>query len=255
MAVVRASMPHPRTRYPSRQRLFDVVVVIVLLPPAILVGLVVALAVLVDSPGPVLFRSRRIGRDGVPFWMIKFRTMRHLAGGPLVSSRMDSRFTPVGRFLALTRLDELPQLWNVLRGQMRLVGPRPELEEFVHEQRESYERILTVPPGLTGPTQLVFADEGTLLASVDDRDRVYRSEILPGKVRLDLEYVDSHSLGRDLSVIARTCVLPLVKTGYRIAARLGAGPAQRAAAVRVGTMVLALIVLLGLFTAEAGTAL
>ena len=98
--------------------------------------------------------------------MLKFRTMQHLAGGPLISSKLDQRFTPVGRFLALTRLDELPQLWNVLRGEMRMVGPRPELEEFVREQSESYERILTVPPGLTGPTQLVFADEGALLAAV-----------------------------------------------------------------------------------------
>jgi lipopolysaccharide/colanic/teichoic acid biosynthesis glycosyltransferase len=250
-----ASVPHPRTRYPSRQRVFDVVVVLVLIVPALLVGLLVALAVLIDSPGPVLYRSRRIGRDGVPFWMLKFRTMRHLAGGPLISSRTDVRFTPVGRFLALTRLDELPQLWNVLRGQMRLVGPRPELEEFVEEQRRSYERILTVPPGLTGPTQLVFADEGTLLAAVEDRERVYRSEILPGKVQLDLEYVASHNLARDLSLIARTCVLPLVKTGYRIAARLGAGPAQRAMAVRLATVVLGVIIVLGLFTAEAGTAL
>jgi lipopolysaccharide/colanic/teichoic acid biosynthesis glycosyltransferase len=250
----RRSIPHPRTSYPSRLRLFDVVVVLILLLPATAVGLLIALAVLIDSPGPVLYRSRRIGRDGVPFWMLKFRTMRNLAGGPLISSRTDVRFTPVGRFLALTRLDELPQLWNVLRGEMRLVGPRPELEEFVSEQRESYERILTVPPGLTGPTQLVFADEGSLLASVEDRERVYRSEILPGKVRLDLEYVRSHSLARDLSVILRTCLLPFVKTGYRIAARLGAGPAQRAAAVRLVTLAIAVILLLGLFTAEAGTA-
>ena len=231
--MARPRLPHPRTSYPAGLRVFDLVVVVVLLVPALLVGLAIAVAVLVDSPGPVLYRSRRIGRNGVPFWMLKFRTMRHLAGGPLVSSRTDVRFTPVGRFLALTRLDELPQLWNVLRGEMRLVGPRPELEEFVEEQRQSYERILTVPPGLTGPTQLVFADEGSLLAAAEDRERVYRSEILPGKVRLDLEYVRSHGLGRDLWVILRTCVLPLVKTGYRIAARLGAGPAQRAMAVRV----------------------
>jgi len=251
----RPSLPHPRSVYPVGLRVFDLLAVMVLLVPALLVGLAIGLAVLVDSPGPVLYRSRRVGRDGVSFWMLKFRTMRHLAGGPLVSSHTDVRFTPVGRFLALTRLDELPQLWNVLRGEMRLVGPRPELEEFVEEQRESYERILTVPPGLTGPTQLVFADEGALLAAVEDRERVYRSEILPGKVRLDLEYVQSHSLARDVGVILRTCVLPLVKTVYRIAARLGAGPAQRATAVRMATMVLALIVLLGLFTAEAGTAL
>ena len=246
-------LPHPRTLYPSWQRSFDLVCAALVLVPAVLLGLVVSIAVLVDSPGPVFYRSRRIGSGGTPFWMFKFRTRRHLAGGPLVSSKLDPRFTPVGRFLALTRLDELPQLWNVLRGEMRMVGPRPELEDFVREQSESYERILTVPPGLTGPTQLAFADEGALLASAEDREALYRTEILPAKVRLDLAYVDNHSLRGDLSAVLRTCFLPLVKTGYRIAARLGAGPAQRAIAVRVATVALGVVILLGLFTAEAGS--
>jgi lipopolysaccharide/colanic/teichoic acid biosynthesis glycosyltransferase len=248
-------IPHPLTRYPSWQRTFDLVFAVVLLAPAALVGILVATAVLIDSPGPVLYRSRRIGRDGVPFWMLKFRTMKHLAGGPLVSSKTDQRFTPVGRYLALTRLDELPQLWNVLRGEMRMVGPRPELEEFVREQRESYERILTVPPGLTGPTQLVFADEGALLAAVEDREAHYRTEILPAKVRLDLEYVERHTFWGDLSAVLRTCLLPVVKTGYRIAARFGASPAQRVIAVRLAAVVLAAGAVLGLFVAEAGSSM
>jgi lipopolysaccharide/colanic/teichoic acid biosynthesis glycosyltransferase len=250
--VTVARMPHPLTRYPSWQRVFDLGFAILLLFPALLVGLLVAVAVLLDSPGPVLYRSRRIGRDGVPFWMLKFRTMKHLAGGPLVSSKQDQRFTPVGRFLALTRLDELPQLWNVLRGEMRMVGPRPELEEFVREQRESYERILTVPPGLTGPTQLVFADEGALLAAAEDREALYRDEILPAKVRLDLAYVEHHTVWGDLSAVLRTCLLPLVKTGYRVAARFGAGPAARGMAVRVAALAAGGLLLLGLFMAEAG---
>jgi lipopolysaccharide/colanic/teichoic acid biosynthesis glycosyltransferase len=251
--VTVARVPHPLTRYPSWQRVFDLAFAVLLLPPALLVGLLVAMAVLLDSPGPVLYRSRRIGRDGVPFWMLKFRTMKHLAGGPLVSSKMDQRFTPVGRFLALTRLDELPQLLNVMRGEMRMVGPRPELEEFVQEQRESYERILTVPPGLTGPTQLVFADEGALLAAAEDRDALYRDEILPAKVRLDLAYVEHHTVWGDLSAVLRTCLLPIVKTCYRVAARFGATPAQRATAVRVAAVMIAAIALFGLFAAEAGT--
>jgi lipopolysaccharide/colanic/teichoic acid biosynthesis glycosyltransferase len=248
-----ARLPHPRTLYPSWQRTFDLIFTALLFPPAALLGLFVATAVFIDSPGPVLYRSRRIGRDGVPFWMLKFRTMKHRAGGPLVSSKLDRRFTPVGRFLALTRLDELPQLWNVLRGEMRLVGPRPELEEFVREQAESYERILTVPPGLTGPTQLVFADEGALLAPADDCEALYRTEILPAKVRLDLAYVEHHTVWGDLSAVLRTCLLPIVKTGYRVAARFGAGPAARATAVRFTAMALGGLLLLGLFVAEAGT--
>jgi len=251
--VTVARIPHPFTRYTSWQRVFDLVFAVLLLLPALLLGLLVAVAVMLDSPGPVLYRSRRIGRDGVPFWMLKFRTMKHLAGGPLVSSKQDQRFTPVGRFLALTRLDELPQLWNVLRGEMRMVGPRPELEEFVREQSESYERILTVPPGLTGPTQLVFADEGAILAAAEDREALYRNEILPAKVRLDLAYVEHHTVWGDLSAVLRTCLLPIVKTGYRVAARFGATPAQRATAVRMAAVMLAALALFGLFAAEAGT--
>ena len=140
-----------------------------------------------------------------------------------------------------------------MRGEMRMVGPRPELEEFVREQRESYERILTVPPGLTGPTQLVFADEGALLAAAEDREALYRTEILPAKVRLDLAYVEHHTLRGDLSAVLRTCMLPAVKTGYRIAARFGAGPAQRAAAVRFAIVAMAALLLLGLFAVEAGS--
>ena len=251
MSVLR--IPHPRTRYPSWQRSFDLVLAVAVLLPAAVLGMLAAVAVFIDSPGPILYRSRRIGRNGVPFWMLKFRTMRHLAGGPLISSKTDQRFTPVGRFLAQTRLDELPQLWNVLRGEMRMVGPRPELEEFVREQSESYERILTVPPGLTGPTQLVFADEGAILAASEDRDELYRREILPAKVRLDLAYVEHHSIRGDLSAVLRTCLLPAVKTGYRIAARFGAGPSQRALAVRLATLAIGALLLLGLFTAEAAT--
>ena len=251
MSVLR--IPHPRTRYPSWQRTFDLVLAVAVLLPAAILGLLAAVAVLIDSPGPILYRSRRIGRNGVPFWMYKFRTMRNLAGGPLISSKTDQRFTPVGRFLAQTRLDELPQLWNVMRGEMRMVGPRPELEEFVREQSESYERILTVPPGLTGPTQLVFADEGAILAASEDRDELYRREILPAKVRLDLAYVEHHSIRGDVSAVLRTCLLPAVKTGYRIAARFGAGPPQRALAVRLATLAIGALLLLGLFTAEAAT--
>jgi lipopolysaccharide/colanic/teichoic acid biosynthesis glycosyltransferase len=237
---------------PSR-RLFDLAVTLLLAVPALVLGVVVAVAVFIDSPGPVFYRSPRIGLDGEPFRMLKFRKMRHLADGPSISGRLDSRFTPLGRFLAMVRLDELPQLWHVLTGEMRLVGPRPELESFVREQWQSYERILTVPPGLTGPTQLAFADEGALLASAADREELYRRELLPAKVRLDLQYVESNSLRNDLSLIARTCVLPLVKTGYRVAAHFGASPRQRATAVGLATVTFGVLLMLGLFTAEAGT--
>jgi lipopolysaccharide/colanic/teichoic acid biosynthesis glycosyltransferase len=237
--------------YPPGRRFFDVALTMLLLPPALLVGALAAIAIFIDSPGPIFFRSRRVGRHGVPFDMLKFRTMRHLAAGPRLTSKGDDRQTPVGRFLASSRLDELPQLWNVLKGQMRLVGPRPELEEFVEEQRDSYERILQVPPGLTGPSQLVYADEGALLASTADRETLYRERILPGKVRLDLEYAESSTLLGDLSLIARTCLLPLVRMGYRLGAFLGAGPQGRVMAARLLLAVAAAAAILALFTIEA----
>jgi lipopolysaccharide/colanic/teichoic acid biosynthesis glycosyltransferase len=239
-----------RRTFPATRRAFDLAVTVVLLPPALLVGLAVALAVFIDSPGPVFYQSRRIGFGGVPFQMLKFRTMRHLSAGPPLTSRGDERQTPFGRFLASTRLDELPQLWNVLKGEMRLVGPRPELEEFVSEQRESYEQILLVPPGLTGATQLAFADEGALLASSEDRELLYRSQILPAKVRLDLEYVESNSLAGDLSLIARTCLLPAVKVGYRLGAALGASPRGRVAIARLVIAALAGFAVFGLYMVE-----
>ena len=186
-----ARIPHPLTRYPSWQRVFDLVFAALLLLPALLLGLLVAVAVLLDSPGPVLYRSRRIGRDGVPFWMLKFRTMKHLAGGPLISTKTDQRFTPVGRFLALTRLDELPQLWNVLRGDMTVVGPRPERPYFAEKfaaEHPLYGNRSRMPAGMTG------------LAQVSGRNELPWEE----RFELDLFYAGHISLWLDLRILART---------------------------------------------------
>jgi lipopolysaccharide/colanic/teichoic acid biosynthesis glycosyltransferase len=140
--------------------------------------------------------------------MIKFRTMRVDNAGHSVAGANDSRITPVGGFLRATRLDELPQLWNVLRGQMTLVGPRPELEEFVGLHAEDYREILAVPPGITGPTQLRYAGlEPHLLSLHADPER---EELLPDKVKLDLEYARSRSFAADLAVLGRTLALPLL---------------------------------------------
>lgn len=197
------------TKCPLSARIFDLVVASLLLMVAVPLGLLIALAVALDSPGPVLFRSVRVGRDGRRFVMLKFRTMRHQGGGPRITSAGDRRYTPLGRLLALTRLDEVPQLLNVLRGQMRLVGPRPELEEFVLAQEAAYREILTVPPGLTGPTQLAFADEGRILARAADPERMYTEALLPEKVTWDLSYVAHGGLLGDIVLIARTWSVPM----------------------------------------------
>jgi lipopolysaccharide/colanic/teichoic acid biosynthesis glycosyltransferase len=193
------------------RRGFDLVVLALLAPLLLLPLLLISLAVFLDSPGPVFFRARRMGYLGKPFEMLKFRTMRVDSAGHAVAGANDSRITPVGGFLRATRLDELPQLWNVLRGQMSLVGPRPELEGFVALHAAEYGEILAVPPGITGPTQLRYAGlEPHLLSLHADPERFYREQLLPDKVKLDLEYARSRSFAVDLAVLGRTLMLPLL---------------------------------------------
>lgn len=212
----------PCERIPWRQRAFDLVVLVCLAPLLALPLLFVALLVFLDSPGPVLFRARRVGLGGRPFLMLKFRTMRNGAHGAAVAIRDDPRVTPLGRFLRSSRLDEFPQLWNVVIGEMRLVGPRPEDEEFVAAHRRDYERILSVPPGLTGPTQLRFTGaEADLLANSDDPVAHYATAVLPNKVVSDLAYADGRSWPGDLLIIGKTLLLPLRLAAIR-AHRFGA---------------------------------
>jgi lipopolysaccharide/colanic/teichoic acid biosynthesis glycosyltransferase len=198
-------------RVPRSRRALDLCVLLVLAPLLALPMLVISIAVLLDSPGSVFFHARRVGYRGRPFEMIKFRTMRVDNAGHAVAACNDSRITPVGAFLRSTRLDELPQLWNVLRGEMSLVGPRPELEEFVALHAGDYREILSVPPGVTGPTQLRYSGlEPHLLSRHADPERYYRERLLPDKVKLDLEYARSRSFLGDLAVLARTVALPLL---------------------------------------------
>jgi lipopolysaccharide/colanic/teichoic acid biosynthesis glycosyltransferase len=135
--------------------------------------------------------------------------MRREAKSTPVTLEHDERFTPIGRFLAATRLDELPQVWNVLRGEMRLVGPRPELACFVSDFADQYAEILTVTPGITGNAQLAFADEKRMLGG-SDPESAYRRQVLPAKLEIDLRYVRSRSLGGDLLILGRTLALPFV---------------------------------------------
>jgi lipopolysaccharide/colanic/teichoic acid biosynthesis glycosyltransferase len=200
------------------ERCFDLALIIVLLPIIVLIGAAIAVAIYVDSPGPVMFRSWRVGRDGVPFAMLKFRKMLADAGDHPVTLADDERFTPIGRFLSATRLDELPQIWNVLRGEMRLVGPRPELEYFVAQYDSEYEEILSVLPGITGMAQLRFLDEKSLLHGPDPASH-YSEHVMPEKIAIDLQYVRTRSMLRDLALIARTLALPATLLVRRMRAR------------------------------------
>jgi lipopolysaccharide/colanic/teichoic acid biosynthesis glycosyltransferase len=199
----------------TAERCFDVWLALLLLPFVVVVGAVIALAIYIDSPGPVIYRSPRVGRDGKLFAMLKFRKMRRDAAGDPLTLEDDERFTPIGRFLAATRLDELPQIYNVLRGQMRLVGPRPELECFVRQFADEYAEIVSVTPGVTGRTQLLFADEKRLLAGADPQ-AAYCERVLPLKIELDLGYVRTRSLRGDLAILAATVALPFLRLVRRV---------------------------------------
>ena len=200
------------------ERPFDLFILALLLPALLITGSLIAVAVFLDSPGGVIYRTRRVGAGGRPFWMLKFRTMRHDQPGPSLTGAGDARITPLGRFLRSSRLDELPQLWNILRGEMRMVGPRPELEEFVDMYRSEYEEILAVPPGIAGRTQLEFAlVETALLKQGDGNGRYYAEELMPRKVARDLDYVRTRSMIGDLRILGLTLLLPVRALSLRLA--------------------------------------
>ncbi len=190
------------------RRALDIGFCLLAAPILVLLGALIAICVFVDSPGPVLYRSQRVGRGRRGFAMLKFRTMRDGVAGPTLSCFGDERFTPFGRLLARSRLDELPQVLNVLRGDMALVGPRPELAEFVDAYPEAYAVILRALPGLTGPAQLRFSGEGRILAATDDRVALYTETIMPEKLGIDIDYVTNADLRRDLQLLCWTLVLP-----------------------------------------------
>jgi lipopolysaccharide/colanic/teichoic acid biosynthesis glycosyltransferase len=166
---------------------------------------VLALWVRLDSPGPVLYRQQRVGRHGRPFMIHKFRTMHHGAGGPPLTVGDDPRVTRAGRTLRRTRLDELPQLFDVLRGAMSLVGPRPEVPRYVDLCPPALrERVLAVRPGVTDPAALAHIDEGERLARAADPEREYVEAILPLKMQAAADYAERATLWTDLQVLART---------------------------------------------------
>ncbi|MEO6462820.1 MAG: polysaccharide biosynthesis protein [Candidatus Eisenbacteria bacterium] len=169
----------------------------------------VSLALRRQGGGPVLFRQERLGRDFRPFRILKFRTMVPGADrlGPGITPGRDPRVTRVGAFLRWSKLDELPQLWNVLRGDMSLVGPRPELPQYARLYEDDYREILKVRPGITDVASLVYRDEAGRLAAEEDPERAYVDAILPEKIRLARTYVSRASIGYDLRIIVETLLV------------------------------------------------
>jgi lipopolysaccharide/colanic/teichoic acid biosynthesis glycosyltransferase len=193
-----------RSTYPIAKRTLDVAASafgLVVLSPLI-AGC--ALAVKLSSPGPVLYRHRRVGRRGRPFDVLKFRTMRHRAAGAQITSAKDDRITPAGRVLRKYKLDELPQLANVLLGEMSLVGPRPEVERYVAAFAKEYESILEVRPGITDFAAIEYRDEEQILARSENPERAYLELVLPAKIELYRKYLSERSLGTDVKLIVRT---------------------------------------------------
>ncbi|WP_107705059.1 sugar transferase [Nocardioides allogilvus] len=175
----------------------------ILLSPLLLV---IAALIRVREGAPVLFRQERVGRDGRTFRILKFRTMRvSQPGAPEVTVAGDERITDIGRVLRRTKLDELPQLFNVLKGDMSLVGPRPEVEQYVADWPEDVRRIvLSVRPGITDPASLEHFDEEALLAQYADPIEAYRTIVTPKKLEMYQRYVAAQSLAGDLKIIIAT---------------------------------------------------
>jgi lipopolysaccharide/colanic/teichoic acid biosynthesis glycosyltransferase len=190
--------------YPFWKRLIDVSVALaglVLLSPILIT---VAFAVKTDSPGPALFRHERVGRFGRRFRLLKFRSMANGSRGREVTVAGDARVTAVGRFVRRSKIDELPQLWNVLIGDMSLVGPRPEVARYVEMFEQDYRKILSVRPGITDFAAIEYRDEERILAASPDPEAAYRDSVLPAKIVLYHRYLRERSLSTDFAILART---------------------------------------------------
>ena len=176
---------------------------LILLAP---IFILVSFIILITMGYPVFFRQTRVGKDGLDFKIIKFRSMVKNAArrGPAITTGGDNRITPFGRFLRKTKLDELPQLFNVLSGKMAIVGPRPEVPEYVQLYTDEQKAVLSVRPGLTDPASIAYRDEEKVLARYDDPEKAYIEKIMPAKLKMNISYIEKASFSRDLALIFNT---------------------------------------------------
>lgn len=203
------------------KRAFDILasfagLLVLLLPMA-----TIALIIVVSDGIPVLFRQKRVGRNGRLFTIYKFRTMSYAAGSvSTITTASDARVTPMGRWLRRFKLDELPQLWNVLRGDMSFVGPRPDVPGYLDRLRGDATALWELRPGITGPATLLFRREEEMLASIKDYVRFNDEVVYPEKVRLNLVYLSRSSFPVDLGYMLAT-IAPSVSKGLRVDQYLG----------------------------------
>ncbi len=166
--------------------------------------LICAVLIKLNSKGPIFYRQNRIGRNGKPFSIIKLRTMAVFQNGLMITAADDQRVTSVGRFLRKFKIDELPELWNIVCGEMSFVGPRPEVPDFVDLSDPLWREVLESRPGITDPVTLRLRNEEHLLAKVFDKERYYREVIQPYKMRGYLNFVRNKTWKTDIRIIGRT---------------------------------------------------
>ena len=187
-------------------RLFDIIFsslgLIVLAP----IFAAICLKIKAGSKGDCFYIQERIGKDGKPFGLYKFRTMRTGADseGLLTVGEHDARITRIGYYLRKTKIDELPQLWNVLKGDMSLVGPRPEVKKYVDLYTEEQRKVLSVRPGITDYASIEYVNENELLSKADDPDRVYIEEVMSDKIKLNMKYLEHYTVGEYFKIIFLT---------------------------------------------------
>lgn len=188
------------------KRIFDIFLSIIILLIFLPFGLILSIWILLESKGGIFYRQERIGYQGKPFFILKFRSMSKDADkhGKLTVGMRDARITKSGYFLRKFKLDEFPQFINVLKGEMSIVGPRPEVKEYVNHYSEEQRKILSVKPGITDYASLEFFNENELLGNSNDPQKTYIEEIMPKKIEMNKKYLDNPSLKHDLSIMWQT---------------------------------------------------
>jgi lipopolysaccharide/colanic/teichoic acid biosynthesis glycosyltransferase len=188
------------------KRIFDFIAsligLILLSPFLVIIGILVKLS----DKGPIFYRSKRVGQNFKSFYLLKFRTMVVNAEklGPSVTKGGDQRITKIGKFLRKTKLDELPQLWNVIKGEMSIVGPRPEVEKYISFYKDDYKEILKIKPGITDYAAIKFRNEEEILAEFKDVEKAYIENVLPEKIKLYKTYLNEIGFLADLKIIFKT---------------------------------------------------
>ncbi len=188
------------------KRLFDIIVSLIILSLFLPLGLMMSIWILVESKGGVFYQQERIGMNGLPFKMLKFRSMRKDADklGKLTVGMRDPRITKSGYFLRKFKLDEFPQFINVLKGEMSIVGPRPEVKEFVDLYTDDQRKILSVKPGITDYASVEYFNENEILGKADDAQQTYIDVIMPTKIEMNMKYIANPGILQDIKIMWRT---------------------------------------------------